>query len=84
VKNKHNSKTSIKESRTTIQQLKQIDLIQINKWIVNPNLQLHAISLEAKKTQDRLPHIEKKLYIFEANETTDPSRLLMQLVSRCI
>jgi hypothetical protein len=83
-KNQLNSKTSIEEARTTIQQLKQIDLIQINKWIVNPSLQLQAISLEARKIHDRLPHIENKLYIFEANETIEPSRLVVQLVSKCI
>jgi membrane-bound ClpP family serine protease len=51
-KNQINSKTSIEEDRMTIQQLKKIDLIQINKWIVNPSLQLQAISLEARKIQD--------------------------------
>ena len=69
-KNQLNSKAIIEESWTTIRQLKQIDLIQINKWIVNPSLQLQATSLEARRIQDKLPHIEKKLYIFEANETT--------------
>jgi len=39
-KNQLNSKTSMEESQTTMQQLKQIDLIHINKWIVNPSLQL--------------------------------------------
>ena len=34
-KNQLNSKESIEEARTTIHQLKQIELIQINKWIVN-------------------------------------------------
>jgi membrane-bound ClpP family serine protease len=63
-KNQLNSRTSIEEAQTTIQQLKQVDLIQINKWIVNPSLQLQAISLEERKIQDRLPHIENKLYIF--------------------
>jgi hypothetical protein len=39
-KNQLNSKTSMEEAWTSIQQLKQIDLIHINKWIVNPSLQL--------------------------------------------
>ena len=39
-KNQLNSKTSMEEARTTIQQLKQIDLSQINKWNVNPSLRL--------------------------------------------
>ena len=83
-KNQLNSKISIEEAQKTIQQLKQINLIQINKWIVNPSLQLNDTSLDARKIQDRLPHIEKKMYIFEANETTKPSGLVVQLVSRCI
>jgi hypothetical protein len=48
-KNQLNSKTSMAEARTTIQKLKQINLIQINKWIVNPSLHLQSISLEARK-----------------------------------
>jgi hypothetical protein len=83
-KNQLNSKTSMEEARTTIQQLKQIDLIQINKWIVNPSLRLQAISSEARKMQDKLPHIEKKLYTFEAKDTTEPSRLVVQFVGRCV
>ena len=83
-KNQLKSKTSIEEAWTTIQQLKQIDLTQINKWIVNPSVQLQAITLETRKIKDKLPHIENKLYIFKANETTKPSRLVVQLVSKCI
>jgi hypothetical protein len=60
--------------------LKQIDLTQINKWIVNPNLQLKFLSLEARKMEDRMPHIEKRLYTFEANDTTEPSRMVVEFV----
>jgi hypothetical protein len=83
-KNQQNSKTNKEEARTTIQQMNQIDLIQINKWIVYPNLQLQATSLGVKKIQDRLPHIENKLYIFEENEATKPFVLVVQIVSRCV
>jgi hypothetical protein len=74
----------MEEARAEILQLKQIDIIQINKWIVNPSLQLQSISLEARRMEDRLPHIEKKLYTFEANDTTEPSRLVVQFVGRCV
>jgi hypothetical protein len=74
----------MEEARMTIQQLKQIDLIQINKWIVNPSLRLQAISSEARKMQDKLPHIEKKIYTFEAKDTTEPSRLVVQFIGRCV
>ena len=83
-KNQYNSRTNKEKSMTTIQQMNQIDLIQINKWIVNPSLQLQVTSLGAKKIQERLPQVEKKLYIFEANETTEPFGLVVQLVSKCI
>jgi hypothetical protein len=78
------SKTSMEEARAEIQQLKQVDLTQINKWIVNPSLRLQSITLEARRMEDRLPHIENKLYTFEANNTTEPSRLVVQLVGRCV
>jgi hypothetical protein len=64
--------------------MNQIDLIQIKKWILSPSMELHDTYLGAKKIQERFPQIEKKLYIFEANEATAPSGLVLQLVSRCI
>ena len=39
-KNQLDSKTSMEEARAKILQLKQIHIIQINRWIVNPILQL--------------------------------------------
>jgi hypothetical protein len=34
--------------------------------------------------EDRLPRLENKLYTFEANETTEPSRLVVQFVGKCV
>jgi hypothetical protein len=34
--------------------------------------------------EDRLPHIEKRLYTLEANDTVEPSRLVVQFVGRCV
>ena len=39
---------------------------------------------EDKIQEDRLPLLEKKLYIFEAKDVTEPSRLITQFVSRCV
>jgi hypothetical protein len=64
--------------------MKQINLVQINKWIVDPSLQLQDTSLGESKIQEILPQIENKLYTFEANEATKPFGLVVQLVSRCI
>jgi hypothetical protein len=83
-KNQYNSRTSKEEALTTIQNMNQIDLLQINKWIVNPSLQLQVTSQGAKRIQEKLPQIERKLYTFEAKEATEPSRLVVQLLSKCI
>jgi hypothetical protein len=63
-KNKCNSRKRKEEAMTIIQQMNQFDIIQINKWIVNPRLQLQFTSLGEKKIQERFPQVEKKLYIF--------------------
>jgi hypothetical protein len=56
----------------------------MNKWIVNPRLRLQSLSLEARRMEYKMPHIERKFYTFEANHTTDPSMLVLQFVGRCI
>jgi hypothetical protein len=74
----------MKETRAEILQLKQIDITQMHKWIVGPSLQLQSTYLEDKRMEDRVPHLEKKLYTFEANDTTEPSRLVVQFVGKCV
>jgi hypothetical protein len=64
--------------------MNQIDLLQINKWIVNPSLQLQVISQGVKRIQENFPQVERKLYTFKANQETEPSGLVVKLVSRCI
>jgi hypothetical protein len=71
-------------AQAEISHLKQIDITQIDRWLVRPNLQLQSIISEDKRMEDRLPQLEKKLYIFEANNLAEPSRLVVQFVSRCI
>jgi hypothetical protein len=64
--------------------MNQIDILQINKWIVNPSLELQVISQGVKRIQEKFPQIERKLYTFEVNEAVEPSRLVVKLVSKCI
>jgi hypothetical protein len=63
-KNQYNSRTNKEEAMTAIQKMNQIDLIQINKWIVNPSLWLQVTYQGVKRIQERLPHVERKLYTF--------------------
>jgi hypothetical protein len=83
-KNQFDFKTSMDEARDGILEFKQVDLTQISKWIVNPSLQLQSLSLESRRMEDRLPHIERRLYTLEANDIADPSRLVVQFVGRCV
>jgi hypothetical protein len=83
-KHQLNIKTNLEEAQDEISHLKQIDITQIDRWLVRPNLQLQSITLEDRRMEDRLPQLEKKLYIFEANDFTEPSRLVVQFVSRCV
>jgi hypothetical protein len=83
-KNQYDFKASMEEAGAKILQLKWVDLTLINKWIVNPSLRLQSLSLEASRMEDKLPHIENKFYTFEANDTIEPSRLVVQFVSKCV
>jgi hypothetical protein len=74
----------MEEAQAEILQLKQIDITQINRWLVKPSLQLQSITSKDRKMEDRLPHLERKLYIFEANDLTEPSRLVVQFVGKCV
>jgi hypothetical protein len=77
-------KTNMEEAQAEISQIKQVDIIQINRWLVKPSLQLQSIVLEDRQMEEILPQFEKKLYIFEANNLIEPSRMVAQFVSRCI
>jgi hypothetical protein len=83
-KNESDFKASMEEAQAEHLQLKQGDLTLINKWIVNPIFRLHSLSLEARRMEYKLPHIENKFYTFEINDTKDPSRLVVQFVGRCV
>jgi hypothetical protein len=46
--NQWNSRKSKEETLTTIQEMRQIDLLKINKWLVSPSSQLQATAQEIK------------------------------------
>jgi len=53
--NQQNSRKSKEETLTTIQEMSQIDLLKINKWLVSPRSQLQATTQEIKRIQEKLP-----------------------------
>jgi hypothetical protein len=81
--NQQNSRKSKEETLTTIQEMSQIDLLKINKWLVSPSSQLQATAQEIKRIQEKLPQVERRLFTFEVNETIEPSKFVVELLNRC-
>jgi hypothetical protein len=77
-------KENVERDQVELSQIRQVDIAQIDKWLIKPNLQLSSIIIVDGKIGERLPQLEKKCYIFEANDQTEPSKLITQLVERCI
>jgi hypothetical protein len=63
-KNQLDIKTNMEEAQVEISQIKQDDIIEINRWLVKPSLQLQPIVSEDRRMEERFPQLEKKLYIF--------------------
>jgi hypothetical protein len=61
-----------------------MDIVQVDKWLIKPSVQLYAISTEDQQVGGNLPQLAKDYYTFEANNQAEPSRLIAQLVERCI
>jgi len=83
-KHQLNIKTNMEEAWDEIFQLKWIDITQIERWLVNPILQLQFIVSEDRRMEGRLPHLENKLYMFEENNLIEPSRLVVQFMGMCV
>jgi hypothetical protein len=64
-------KESWNEADLEISQLKQLDITQMDKWLIKPNLQFQSTKFEKGKIEDRLPQIQRKLYVFESKDTIE-------------
>ena len=72
------------EIQVEISQLKEIDVTQIDKWLVKPNLKLQLVQFVDQRIENRLPKFQKKLYLFEAKDIPEPPRFLVHFLERCI
>jgi hypothetical protein len=84
LKHQLNIKERLNESHMEISNLIQVDVAQMDRWLVKPNLHLQSINFEDRRIEDRLSKIQRKLYLFEAKDLLEPSRRLVQFKSRCI
>jgi hypothetical protein len=60
------------------------DIVQIDKCMIKLSTQLCAIDIIDRQMEDRLPQLARDFYSFEANCQEEPSRLISQLVERCV
>jgi hypothetical protein len=84
IRHQLNIKESLNEAQIEISQLIQVNVAQMDKWLVKPNLQLQSVKFEDKRIEDRLPKIQRKLYLFEAKDVSEPSQRLAQFIRRCV
>jgi hypothetical protein len=77
-------KENEEKEQAEISQISQVDMVQVDKWLVQPSLQLWSIVTEDRQVGKRLPQLAKSCYTFEANNQAEPSRLIAQLVERCV
>jgi hypothetical protein len=67
-----------------ISQVTMADIVQIDKCMIKPSVQLYAIDIIDRQMEDRLSQLARDCYSFEANYQEELSRLISQLVERCV
>jgi hypothetical protein len=75
-----------KEERdsTEISQVTMADIVQIDKCMIKPSVQLCAIDIIDRQMEERLPQLSRDCYSFEANCQAKLSRLISRLVERFV
>jgi hypothetical protein len=68
VKNQLRFKEDLEEIQVEIPQIKVINLTQIDKWILMPNLKLQTIKFTRKIIEDCLPELQRQFFLFEAKD----------------
>ena len=84
VKHQLRFKEELEEIQAEIPQIKVINVTQIEKWIVMPNLKLQTIKFTRKIIEDHLPELQKKFFLFEAKDIPEAPRVLVQFLGKCI
>jgi hypothetical protein len=67
-----------------ISQVTMVDIVQIDKCMIRPSAQLCAIDIIDGQLEERLQQLARECYFFEANCQAEPSRIISQLVKRCV
>ena len=83
---KHLLKIKENEERelAEISQITQMDIVQIDKWLIKPSVQLCSVNGKDQQVEGKLPKLVNNCYTFEANNQAEPSKLISQLVEKCV
>jgi len=84
VKHQLRFKEDLEEMKVEIPKIKVINITEIDKLIVIPNLKLQTIKFTRKIIEYRLPELHKIFFIFEAKEIPDVPRVLVKFLGKCI
>jgi hypothetical protein len=60
-------KENVEKEQVEISKIRQVDMAQLEKWLVQPSLQLCSIMMEDQQVGKRLPQLVKICYTFEAS-----------------
>jgi hypothetical protein len=77
-------KEELEEMKIEILKIKLINIIEINKWMVMPNLKLKTIKFTEKMIENRFPELQKIFFLFEANEMPDAPRTFVKFLGKCV
>jgi hypothetical protein len=67
-----------------ISQITQTDIMKIDKWLIKPSKMLCSINSKDQQVEGKLLLLMKDCYIFEAHNQAEPSKLISQMVEKCI
>jgi hypothetical protein len=84
VRHQLNFKENLSEIQMEISQLREMDVTLIDRLLVKPNLKLQSIKFADKGIEDRLPKIQRKVYLFEAKDLPEPPKTFAQFLNKCI
>jgi hypothetical protein len=84
VRHQLNFRENLSEIQMEISQLRKMDVTQIDRLLVEPNLKMQSIKFADKGVEDCFSKIQRKVYLFEAKDLPEPPRNFTQFLERCI
>jgi hypothetical protein len=79
-----NLKEKDERDSTDISQIDSVDMAQVDRHLIQPSVQLSALDIIDAQMGDKLQQLARECYFTEASCQAEPSRLVSQLMERCI